>query len=385
MSRHPGTFERRGRGYRFIVRVDGKRHVLGPKDHPELRGELTENERIEFATRAFKRLQKLNERAAVGLPGPMPVSELFDIYEEDQLPRLAPNTQKTYKTSLEHFRAFFVDELGNPRSDKIRAPHIRRYLAWREKTGKVGARTLAKDRATLHAVFTYATQELEIIDANPVANVKPPKVDGRDPVLLTDEQLDRLLAESEYNPMLRLYVLLLAETGARCESEALWIRWEDLDLDEGFLWIASGRDGHRTKSGKGRWVPITPRLKKALAAHALAFRGKTYNGKSSPWIFHHTMNRRHAKSGQRIGSLRRSLMAAAERAKIPAEFNIHDLRHRRVTTWLAEGANAVHVKEAVGHSDLKTTMGYTHLAREHLRSLVQEEGDREAMKALAGG
>jgi site-specific recombinase XerD len=30
----------------------------------------------------------------------------------------------------------------------------------------------------------------------------------------------------------------------------------------------------------------------------------------------------------------------------------------------------VHVKEAVGHSDLRTTMAYTHLAREHLRSLV---------------
>jgi site-specific recombinase XerD len=30
----------------------------------------------------------------------------------------------------------------------------------------------------------------------------------------------------------------------------------------------------------------------------------------------------------------------------------------------------VHVKEAMGHSDLRTTMGYTHLAREHLESLV---------------
>ena len=29
-------------------------------------------------------------------------------------------------------------------------------------------------------------------------------------------------------------------------------------------------------------------------------------------------------------------------------------------------------KEAVGHSDLRTTMGYTYLAREHLRALVAE-------------
>ena len=30
------------------------------------------------------------------------------------------------------------------------------------------------------------------------------------------------------------------------------------------------------------------------------------------------------------------------------------------------------VKEAMGHSAIQTTMGYTHLAREHLRSLVEE-------------
>ncbi len=31
----------------------------------------------------------------------------------------------------------------------------------------------------------------------------------------------------------------------------------------------------------------------------------------------------------------------------------------RVTTWLAEGKNPVHVKEALGHADLATTMGCT--------------------------
>ena len=42
-----------------------------------------------------------------------------------------------------------------------------------------------------------------------------------------------------------------------------------------------------------------------------------------------------------------------------------------MTLWLAEGKNPVHVKEAVGHANLSTTMRYTHLSREHLRSLVE--------------
>lgn len=90
----------------------------------------------------------------------------------------------------------------------------------------------------------------------------------------------------------------------------------------------------------------------------------------SPWVFHHTRTRRHYREGQRIGSLRTAFRSAARRAKISDAFHAHDLRHRRVTTWLADGKNPVHVKEAVGHADLRTTMAYTHLSREHLRSLT---------------
>lgn len=50
--------------------------------------------------------------------------------------------------------------------------------------------------------------------------------------------------------MLSMYVLTLGETGVRCDSECLWLRWEDLDFDRGFIHVVSGRDGHRTKAGK---------------------------------------------------------------------------------------------------------------------------------------
>jgi integrase len=52
-------------------------------------------------------------------------------------------------------------------------------------------------------------------------------------------------------------------------------------------------------------------------------------------------------------------------------FHQHDLRRRRVTTWLGEGEKPVDVKEAMGHSNLRVTTSYTHLSREHLKALVQ--------------
>lgn len=35
----------------------------------------------------------------------------------------------------------------------------------------------------------------------------------------------------------------------------------------------------------------------------------------------------------------------------------------------------MHVKQAVGHSDLRTAMQYTHLAREHLRALIDDRDE----------
>lgn len=42
------------------------------------------------------------------------------------------------------------------------------------------------------------------------------------------------------------------------------------------------------------------------------------------------------------------MQKAIEAAKLPEGFRVHDLRHRRVTTWVAEGKNPVHVKDPAG-------------------------------------
>ncbi len=113
------------------------------------------------------------------------------------------------------------------------------------------------------------------------------------------------------------------------------------------------------------------------------YRAAKYDGQLSPWVFHHTKTRRHHKAGEHIRSLYNAFKTAAERAKLPPEFVQHDLRHRRVTKWLADEKSGVLVREAVGHADLRTTMAYTHLAREHLRGLVEQEPKREELRDLA--
>lgn len=90
-------------------------------------------------------------------------------------------------------------------------------------------------------------------------------------------------------------------------------------------------------------------------------------------MFHHEITRCHHAASARIGSLHSAFQSAAERAKLPAGLHQHDLRHKRVTDWLAAGKSPVEVMHAMGHSDIKTTMSYYRFVPDHLRALVTEE------------
>jgi integrase len=57
---------------------------------------------------------------------------------------------------------------------------------------------------------------------------------------------------------------------------------------------------------------------------------------------------------------------------LPADFVPHDLRHPRVTIWIADERNVHQLQEAMGHSVIQTTMRYRHLAKRHVRALVDE-------------
>lgn len=370
---YPGTFEDIGAYRRLILYVGGKRHTFKLETRDRKASE-------KFAREKHRELTRRLDRSRRGFGDSTPFSDLLAQYRRDELPTRSAGTQRAYADSLKPIEEFFVELSRDLAIDAISTKHIRAYLAWRRnqrKGGKnrkptkepVSNRTLQKDRAVLHRLFDFADQ-LELREGNPVSRVEQPKGDPRTPVLLSDDQYEALLKACAHRPQLYLYALTMGETGSRAISEVLHLRWEDVDLTEGFVEIRSGTDGHRTKSGKSRFVPMTPRLHAAMKDHFARVRFASYGGKKSPWVFHHEIARRACVPGTRITTMRSAFDSAAEAAGLPDAFHRHDLRHRRVTTWLAAGGNPVHVKEAMGHSDLRTTMGYTHLSKSHLRSLV---------------
>ncbi len=383
--------ERRGDGYRVRIRIGGKRESVTAATTDRRTAIALIEQRIAELERdaEWERVS-----AALGQVTKRRMRELFQWFEETHVPALAPGAQASYRDSLRPLRAYFVDTIDNPLADSIEGRHVDDYLAWRrvhwlgaerklkntpKATGDtaqpaekpaprpVSNRTLAKDRAVLHRVFRLAKKRREVTH-NPVTDTEKPKADPRNPVILSDDQFEALLKAIGDRPMLKLYALMLNETGMRCESEVLWLHWGDVSFDGGSITVVSGRGGHWTKSGKGRVVPMTPRLVAALREHFARFR---FNVADSPWIFFHQFTGRRFSTGARIASLREGFHAAARRAKLPLEFRQHDLRHRRVTTWLAAEKSPVKVMKALGHSDLKVTMGYYSFVSDDLKSLVE--------------
>lgn len=412
MAKNVGSIKKRGkvwwiRLYAGTVEkeVRGRDGVMTTKrvsDYKSFSFEGTKVEAQNFAKMESEKLAKDVKRAKAGRPGPIRFSGLLEQFKTYELPTLSPGAQESYLNSFAPFEVFFVKQLHDPMLRDITRGDVKTFLEWRRTyrhsakkeaaklagsvseisdiPSKVGvsAYTVARDRRVLHRLFNYGLEK-DLLEANPCAKVRAPKSDPRTPPILTDEQLQTLLDKAADHAMLSMYILLLAETGVRAYSEALHLQWEDIDLVGGFVHVKSAT-GRRTKSGKSRHVPMTPRLREALQSHAAQFRMALYGDARSPFVFHHLHVNRTCKPGQRIKSLKQSFRNVIIAAKLPAGFRPHDLRHRRVTSWLAAGKSAVLVQEAMGHSSFATTAGYKHLVPEHLRELVTENARPEKVE-----
>lgn len=365
-----GAVKRRGQGWRVRLCVAGARHLFTVHAATKQAAQEWANTKYDDLVKDAK--QQL-ERQADGLPAPITTGVLFNLFEKDYLPGVAPGTRGSYRDVLKVVRPYFAERFPDTTVDRIRKGHVAAYLTWRRGhrlrgTKPVSNRTLEKDRAVLHTIFEFAENH-EFREGNPVASTKKPEVTVREPVILTEPEYGLLLAMCD-DPMTHLYILAVGEAGFRNESEALWLRWEDVDLDDGFIHVVSGRDGHHTKRRKARHVPMSAPLVDAMREHFARFRNAVYNGQRSPWLFHHRDSSARQTAGERIGSLRRSVRKAANRAEIRKEWRVYDLRHRYVTRLLAKGHNLALVAKAAGHANTRTTQLYTHLVKDDLRVLA---------------
>jgi len=147
----------------------------------------------------------------------------------------------------------------------------------------------------------------------------------------------------------RLFICLARYAGLR-ESEALQIRWKDVDLQEGFIWVMHDPDkGQRTKNGCSRKAVLTPEIRNALQEWAVEV-------PENEWVFP-------APDGPSVHQrrIKRALSLAYKKAGIdPNGAPAHNLRHCFGTALAEKGCSAATIQVLMGHSEIRTSSRYLH-------------------------
>ena len=262
----------------------------------------------------------------------------------------------------------------------IGAPGVEAFLTMLATERKVSAST--HNQALSALLFLY--RHVLNVDLPWLNDVNRPTQKRRIPSVLTKDEVAGLLAHMD-GPA-ALMARLLYGTGMRL-MECMRLRIKDVDFDRHVIIV---RDA---KGGKDRVVMLPRSLAAPLRLQLLAARSQWEHDRQAQrggvevphaldskypqvgytwawfWLFpsptlsvdpRSGVERRHHLYEDRV---QRALKKAVALAGIAKPVSVHTLRHSFATHLLQSGTDIRTVQELLGHSDVSTTMIYTHVLK----------------------
>jgi len=263
---------------------------------------------------------------------------LQDLVTELKLRGASPYTIDKYLQINSHFLKFIRKS-----PEQIGERDIKLYLAELLDRGQQNS-SVALARS---ALLFYYNGMLE----KGFTRIKTPKIQKKLPVVLTKDEIRRLLAAMTHEKS-RLLVKLLYASGLRI-SECLSLRVEDLELEQRIAWVRGG------KGGKDRMVILS----KALVGEIRGFLEK--EGIRAGIIIR-------GRNGEPMTprNAHKIIAEAARRAGITKRVSPHKLRHSFATHLREAGTDLRVIQELLGHASIQTTEIYTHVSSEEKRRVV---------------
>jgi len=289
---------------------------------------------------------------------------------------------KTGKKQVQRIRSSFA-HLLNKKLAEITPWLIEKHRTRRLKAG-IHPRSVNRDVESLRAALRRAA-DWGLTPEHPLAKVKPLKVDTSARVrYLSSAEEDRLRealdAREEdlrqkrdrgnawrrervykefpdhralpFADRFKPLVILSLNTGLR-RGELFNLRWSDIDLERTNLTV----EGEGAKPTQTRHIPLNTEALKVLSDW------KSQNHLDG-YVFP-------ADKGGRLDNVNKSWYGVLRKTEI-AGFRWHDLRHTFASNLVMAGQDLNIVRELLGHSDIKMTLRYAHLAPEQKRAAVEK-------------
>lgn len=300
-----------------------------------------------------------------------------------RLKHLSYLTEKAY---LQWHNRFF-HSIGDKQADSIGQEEVKTFLSTLALRYRVSASTQRQAFNALVFLFRYGLNKT--IDN--LRTVIPAQPNKRLPVVLSSEEVKAIF--TKLSGTHRLMAIIIYGSGLRL-NECLSLRVKDIDFHRVCITIRSG------KGDKDRETVLPTAVIEPLKRHFDRIRNvfmedqkNNIAGVAIPgalsrkypqagkdwgwfWIFPSVrlsvdprsgIGRRHHRYPS---TFQKAFQKAVKSAGITKHATIHTLRHSFATHLVEKGYDIRTIQELLGHSDVSTTMIYTHVARKNKLGVI---------------
>jgi integrase len=274
-----------------------------------------------------------------------------------------PTTVASYESLL---RSRILPAFGDLPLGDVDGLMVRRWISEMSEAG-LSASRIQQAHRLLSQLFRSAV-ECRLSDLDPCAGVKLPRLKANETLFLNPREVERLADAVPRRYRALIYVL--AYGGLRW-GEAAALRRKRIDSDSARITVAESLADvngilhfGETKTNRIRNVAIPAFLVEGLRAHL-----DTIQEDQEALVFTAPKG-----SPLRISNFRRRVWwPGLERAGLPHELRIHDLRHTCATMLISRGVHPKAIQHHLGHANIDITMNrYGHLLPDQFNDLAAQ-------------
>ena len=275
------------------------------------------------------------------------------------------NTEMSYRRDLEKLKTYLTEELSVTSWSDVTETNLNSYMLYLERN-QYAPSSILRSVASIRSFYRYLMKK-GIAEANPAEDLKLPKVEKKEPEILTVEEVERLLRMPDTASLKGIrdsaMLELLYATGMRV-SELISLNVEDVNLSLSYLVCADRK--------KERIIPFGNTAKKALTLYLKEARPQFVRDDAATILFTNFAGSPMSRQG-----FWKILKGYVKEAGIEKDVTPHTLRHSFATHMIQNGANLKTMQEMLGHSDISTTQMYLNLSINRLRDAYMSAHPRK--------
>ena len=288
------------------------------------------------------------------------LKQFFKFLETDK--RASNNTLQSYKRDLMQFEKYLVE--NDIKYNKVTEKDIKNYVEYLTELGRKPS-TISRAIASVRAFYQYEIK-INKISTDPTLNIQSPKIEKRQPSVLTAKEVELLLEQPtdvDLKGIRDKAMLEFAYASGMRVSEIIALNIKDVVFEEEIVVVNSG--------SKKRMIPLGKMCLNALKEYVEEARSVLVKSDKEEALFVNLNGKRLTRQG-----FWKIIKYYQEQANISKDITPHTLRHSFATHLLQNGADLKSIQMMLGHSDISSTQVYMQFQNGGLNDIYKKSHPR---------